>query len=51
MDDLHCKINPLDVVVVATMPIAICSGDISYDPHFSMDHISLFTSFRVFLEG
>lgn len=34
MDDLHCKINPLDVVVVATMTIAICSGHISRGPHF-----------------
>jgi hypothetical protein len=34
MDDLHCKINPLNVVVVATIPIALFSGDICRDPHF-----------------
>jgi len=49
MDDLHCKINPFNVVVVATMPIAIRSGDISRilpaTPIFSMDHISLFLLF------
>ena len=34
MDDLHCKINPLNVVVVATIPIALFSGNVSCRPPF-----------------